>query len=86
MTILVSGWSRVDFFLRNKYKINILYIYIYIYIYSQAMTSYQMTNDSNIDTETFIWTKIEKVLDIVNTAKTGPRAESLTWSRISIEF
>ena len=27
MTILVPGWSRVDFFLRNRHKINYFYVF-----------------------------------------------------------
>ena len=56
MTILVPSWSRVDFFLRNRYKIN------YFFIFSQSMASFQMKMIKNLALITFIWTKNEKCL------------------------
>ena len=53
------------------------------------MTSNQMINDSKLGINNIYLDKNWKMLDIVNTAKTGPgseRLDKLTWSRISIEF
>ena len=70
MTILVPGWSRVDFFLRNRYKINYFYIF----------TIYDILPDDKwlkLGIDNIYLDKNWKMLDIVNTAKTGPGSERL---------
>ena len=48
-----------------------------IFIFSQSVTSYQMTNDKKLGIDSINLDKNLKMLDIVNTTKTGPGSERL---------
>ena len=70
MTILVPSWSRVDFFLRNRYIINNVYIFSVCDVLPDVkwLKTWQ----------TFIWAKKkEKCLTSWIPGKTGPGSESL---------
>ena len=67
-------WSRAGPGSISSLEIGIKAI---IFIFSQSMTSNQMTNDSKLGIDNIYLGKNWKMLDIVNTAKTGPGSERL---------
>ena len=77
---LVPGWSRIAFFLRNRYKINNLFFLLNLW----RLTRCQMIK--NLALLTFIWTTIEKCLTSWISRKLVPVLKGFTWSCISIEF